>query len=76
MSALELYLVGDYDGAIEKSKQAAKDPGSLAHLAGFLAHMAKGKATRFPQVATPRLLRTWLMGSRYRAAAITLSVSL
>lgn len=48
MSALELYLVGDYDGAIEKSKQAAKDPGSLAHLAGFLAHMAKGEATPVP----------------------------
>lgn len=48
MSALELYLVGDYDGAIEKSKQAAKDPGSLAHLAGFLAHMAQGKKAPIP----------------------------
>ncbi|KAE8302964.1 hypothetical protein GL50803_001979 [Giardia duodenalis] len=48
MSALELYLVGDYNGAIEKSKQAAKDPGSLAHLAGFLAHMAQGKTAPIP----------------------------
>ncbi|EFO64326.1 Hypothetical protein GLP15_1212 [Giardia lamblia P15] len=48
MSALELYLVGDYNGAIEKSKQAAKDPGSLAHLAGFLAHMAQGKKAPIP----------------------------
>lgn len=48
MSALELYLVGDYSGAIEKAAQAAKDPGSIAHLAGFLAHLAQGKKAPVP----------------------------
>lgn len=67
MSALELYLIGDYDGAIEKAVQAAKDPGSLAHLAGFLAHMAQGKKSPVPTGGYASALESMAKGAKVQS---------